>query len=366
MAIGTLAYERGAEAASLPIRLAQRPTILAGREGLLADLHTLLSGSPRPRLVALCGLGGIGKTSVAVEYAHRHLAEVGMCWQFSAEDPAVLTAEFAELAAQLGAREMFDPRDPVASVHAALARSGAEWLLIFDNAPDRASVKRFVPPAGNGRMLITTQNQHWPPDQALDVPVLTLEDASHFLVSRTDDCDPPAARELAVELGGLPLALEQAAAYMRATGTRTAAYLHLFRDRKAELLARGEAVDHPAHVATTLELALSRLAAEARQADGLLRLLAFLAPEPVPTALLFPPRQEGGLCAPSGSGSQRRTAAGRPGRHRGRGHRTAPLLPGVFRRRCPGGSAPPRSSDHPLPAIGRDGRTVGERRWIPS
>ncbi|MGP7998341.1 MAG: tetratricopeptide repeat protein [Streptosporangiaceae bacterium] len=288
MAIGTLAYERGQEA-GLPIRLAQRPTILAGREGLLADLHTRLSGSPRPRLVALCGLGGTGKTSVAVEYAHRHLAEVKMCWQFSAEDPAVLTAEFAVLAAQLGAREIVDPRDPVASVHAVLARSGAEWLLIFDNAPDRASVERFVPPTGNGRVLVTTQNQHWPPDQALEVPVLPLEDASDFLVSRTDDSDPPAARELAAELGGLPLALEQAAAYMRATGTRTAAYLRLFRDRQADLLARGEAVGHPAHVATTLELALSRLAGEARQAEGLLRLLAFLAPEPVPTALLFPP-----------------------------------------------------------------------------
>ena len=67
-----------------------------------------------PRVVALSGLGGAGKTSVAVEYAHRHLAEVGLAWQFPAEDPAVLAAGFGELAAQLGARDLLDARDPVA------------------------------------------------------------------------------------------------------------------------------------------------------------------------------------------------------------------------------------------------------------
>ena len=76
-----------------------------------------------------------------------------------------------------------------------------------------------MPPAGRGRVLITTQNQHWPPGQALQVPVLDVEVAAGFLVSRTGDADRAAARELAGELGGLPLALEQAAAYMQATGT---------------------------------------------------------------------------------------------------------------------------------------------------
>ena len=186
------------------MRLAPRPVFLAGREGLLADLDARLTskqGRPGPRLVALCGLGGAGKTSVAVEYAHRHLAEVAVCWQFPAEDPAVLAAEFAVLAAQLGAREVVDPRDPVASVHAVLARQEAGWLLVFDNAPDRASVERFVPPAGPGRVLITTQNQHWPPGQALDVPVLDPGVAADFLVNRTGDPDRAAAGELAGRAG---------------------------------------------------------------------------------------------------------------------------------------------------------------------
>ena len=107
---------------------ALRPVFLAGREELLAGLDARLGGGDGagPRVVALCGLGGAGKTSVALEYAHRLLGEVGVAWQFGAEDPAVLAAGFGELAAQLGAAGR---RDPVAAVHAVLAASQAPWLL---------------------------------------------------------------------------------------------------------------------------------------------------------------------------------------------------------------------------------------------
>ena len=280
---------------------------LAGREKLLAELDARLTagaGQAGPRLIALHGLGGAGKTSLAVEYAHRHLAEVAVCWQFPAEDPAVLAAEFGVLAAQLGAREIVDARDPVAAVHAVLARQEAGWLLVFDNAPDRASIEPLLPPAGPGRVLITTQNQHWPPGQALDVPVLDRSVAADFLVNRTGDPDRAAARDLAAELGGLPLALEQAAAYIQATSITMAGYLPLFRSRQADLLARGEAIGHPAHVAATLGLALSRLADEAPAAAGLLRVLAFLAPEPVPVSLLFT-EQAARLLGPEAMGTVR-------------------------------------------------------------
>ena len=146
--------------------------------------------------------------------------------------------------------------------------------------------------------MITTQNQHWPPGQALDVPVLDPEVAADFLVNRTGDADRAAARELAVEMGGLPLALEQAAAYMQATGTTLARYLPIFQARQADLLARGEASGHPVDVAATLGLALSRLADEAPAAAGLMRVLAFLAPEPVPLALLLADEQAASLFGP--------------------------------------------------------------------
>ncbi len=248
--------------------------------------------------MALYGLGGAGKTSVALEYAHRHLAEVGVAWQFPAEDSAVLAAEFGELAAQLGAQGLLDTRDPVASVHGMLAAYPRPWLLVFDNAPDRAAVAAFLPPGGRGQVLITSQNPNWPPRQALDVPVLETEVAAGFLVNRTGDPDEPAATDLAAELGGLPLALEQAAAYIQATGTSLARYLSVFRERRADLLARGEAAGHPADVAATLGLALSRLGDEAPDAVGLARLLACLAPEPVPLDLLLADAQAAGELAP--------------------------------------------------------------------
>ena len=223
--------------------LPPRPALLAGREELLAELDAWLVGGngPWPRVVALHGLGGAGKTSVAVEYARRHLAEVGLAWQFPAADPAVLLAEFARLAAQLGAREVVDARDPVASVHSVLAAYPVGWLLVFDNAPEWASVARFVPPAGNGRVLITSRNALWPPGQAVEVPPLDLEAAAGFLAARTGDADHRAAAGLAEAVGGLPLALEQAAAYIQATGDTLAGYLASFRQRRPDLLGRGGA-----------------------------------------------------------------------------------------------------------------------------
>ena len=238
------------------MRLAPRPPVLAGREDLLTALEALLAGGigTGPQVVSLCGLGGAGKTSVAVEYAYRHLAEAGVVWQFAAEDATVLAAGFGELAAQLGARGLADARDPVTSVHAVLAGFPVPWLLIFDNAADMASVAAFVPPAGPGRVLITSQNPNWP-GQALDIPVLDPDVAAGFLVSRTGDPDRQAARDLADVLGGLPLALEQAAAYMQAIGDTLAGYLALFRQRRAALLARGEPTGYSKTVASTWALA---------------------------------------------------------------------------------------------------------------
>ena len=277
----------GSEVASRVLRLAPRPVFLAGREELLAGLETRLAGDggAGPRVVALCGLGGAGKTSVALEYAHRQLAGVGVCWQVPAEDPAVLAAGFAELAAQLGAAE---GGDPVAAVHGLLAAGPVPWLLVFDNAPDRAAVAAFVPPACPGRVLITSRNQIWPPGQALEVPVLDAEVAAGFLVSRTGDPDVRAALELAGVLGGLPLALEQAAAYMQAAGRSIAEYLGLFRARQAELLDKGDPGGYDKRVSTTWAVAFAALG-QAGPAAGLLRLVACCAAEDIPLGVLLRP-----------------------------------------------------------------------------
>jgi hypothetical protein len=279
----------GRRIAGRALRLAPRPVFLAGREELLAELDARLAREDEagPRVVALCGLGGAGKTSVALEYVHRQLGEVGVAWQFPADDPGVLAGGFGELAAQLGAAV---GGDPVATVHAVLAASPAHWLLVFDNAPDRTSVAPFVPPAGPGQVLITSRNQIWPPGQALEVPVLDPEVAAEFLVGRTGDQDRKTALGLADELGGLPLALEQAAAYIQATGDTLAGYLASFRQQRLALLARGEPTGSSQTVATTWQLAFEHLQQADPPAAGLLRLLANCAPEAIPLRLLLQPR----------------------------------------------------------------------------
>ena len=291
--MGRLEYHRPV-VPSRPVRLLPKPTFLVGREDLLAELHARLSVADRtgPQVAVLSGLGGCGKTSLAVEYAHRRLAEFGVVWQFPAEEPAALEAGFGDLAAQLGVRSMLEVGDPVAQVHAVLAAYPGDWLLIFDNAPGPAAVERVMPPAGQGRVLVTSQDPHWPGSRALEVPVLDNEVAAGFLQARTGDADLEAARELVAELGGLPLALEQAAAYMLAVGRSIAVYLDLFRQRRGDLLARGEPAGYGKQVSTTWTLAFDHLQRTTPQAIALLRLIACCASENIPLSLLLQPHPE--------------------------------------------------------------------------
>jgi uncharacterized protein DUF4062/tetratricopeptide repeat protein len=289
---GQGARSPGGVAAGVAVRLAPRPVFLAGRDGLLAGLDTRLAGRgpAGPGIVVLCGLGGAGKTSVAVEYAHRQLAGCGVVWQMPAEEPAALAAGFGALAAQLGAGGGPAGGDPVALVHAALARRD-DWLLVLDNVPGPAAVGGMVPPAGGGRVLITSQYGYWPGGQALEVPVLDAATAAAFLLARTAAvgvAEEQAAAGLAGELGGLPLALEQAAGYMQASGRGIGDYLGLFRQRRAELLGRGEVPGYDKQVATTWALAFAALGQDG-PAAGLLRLAACCAAEDIPLDLLLRP-----------------------------------------------------------------------------
>ena len=298
-AIGTYVEAPRDRATRLPVSLPPRPGLengregrLAGREELLAELDARLTGGREtgPRVVALFGMAGSGKSSVAVEYAYRHLAEVGVAWYLRAEDTTVLAAGFSELAAQLGAREVVDARDPVRSVHAVLAAYPADWLLVFHNAPDRETMARFLPPAGRGRVVITSGYPFWTPGQALEVPALDTDAAATFLLRRTGESDLGAARELAAELGGLPLALERAAAYIQANGDSLAGYLALFRRRRADMLARGAPTATRRPSLPSGRWRSRTCGQRAPSAVGLLRLLAYCAPEAIPLRLLLEPR----------------------------------------------------------------------------
>ena len=271
----------------MAVRLAPRPVFLAGREELLAGLDARLAGrGAGPGVVVLCGMGGAGKTSVAVEYAYRQAAGLGVVWQLAGEDPAGLAAGFAELAARLGA----EGGDAVGRVHAVLARRD-DWLLVLDNVPDPGAVAGVVPPAGGGRVVITSQFGSWPGRAVLEVPVLDRAVAAGFLLDRTGAAgaaEEAAASVLAGELGGLPLALEQAGAYMQASGRTVGEYLGLFRARRAEVLGRGDPAGYDKRVTTTWALAFAALGGVG-PAAGLLRLAACCAAEDIPLHLLLRP-----------------------------------------------------------------------------
>ncbi|MCG5214711.1 FxSxx-COOH system tetratricopeptide repeat protein [Streptosporangium sp. KLBMP 9127] len=265
-----------------PFHLMPRPLYLVGRDETLPSLHDrLTNASTLPYWVAVHGLGGIGKTSLVTEYSHRYQHEYQLAWHLPAEDPTVLSAAFAELAAHLGAQEAHRA-DPVRQVHAVLDAHPGRWLLIFDNAPDADALHGLLPPTGSGHVLITSRSGSWPDLHGLELPVLDSGPASAFLLERSGREDAQAAAAVAAKLGGLPLALEQAGAYMAETGTDPSSYLDLLTRHRPALLAEGKPWGYAEKVTSTWQAAFDQLTGTHPQAIALLRLLACYAPEDIP------------------------------------------------------------------------------------
>jgi tetratricopeptide (TPR) repeat protein len=254
-------------------------------EGRLTEIRAALcSGRPAALTQAMTGLGGVGKTQFAVEYAYRYGGEYALVWWLRAQQPAALAAEYAALATPLDLPEKDATELPtvIAAVRAALQHR-ADWLLIFDNANAPAEIRDYLPGAG-GHVLITSRNPAWGSvARRVEVKKWPAEVAVAFLLQRTGQVDTNAAEGLARELDFLPLALEQAAAYVEATGTTLADYRALFRTHASALLQRGApGADYPATVATTWELSFQKVEEESPAAAALLHLCAFFAPDDIP------------------------------------------------------------------------------------
>ncbi|WP_018348494.1 hypothetical protein [Longispora albida] len=292
-----------------PIRLGTRLPGLTGREDLIGQIAHRLAAAPlAPAIVALTGIAGVGKTSAAVEYAHRYRHGYQLVWQIPADGPGALWSGFAQLANILGVRDRAgrDSTDPVLQVHTALATRPGRWLVIIDGVPEAAAIRHVIPPVGDGHVIVTSQHPLWPDEQALPVPVLDAATAARYLTAATKDPDAGAARALAEELGGLPLALEQAAAYIRAAGESIGGYLALFRDQdaRAALLAESGGTAYGKGVAAVWLVAFEHLARHEPSAVTLLRLLSCYAPDAIPYRDL--------LAEPAGPGAQSRALAGNP------------------------------------------------------
>jgi tetratricopeptide (TPR) repeat protein len=260
-----------------------------GRGELLQALRSQLAETATGAIVqasAVHGLGGVGKTQLAIEYAHRYAADYDLVWWIPAEEPLVIPGRLAALARRLELPELPSLEEQVAAIFDELGQRD-RWLLVYDNATEPPAIDGLRPPAGGGHLLITSRNPAWRGVAAtLGVDILSRGEAVDFLWQRTGSSDQATLERLAEELGDLPLALEQAAAYQEATSTSPADYLKLLRERAADLFTRGEPSNYQQTIATTWSVSLERVRQHTPVAEDLLQLCAFLAPDDIPRTML--------------------------------------------------------------------------------
>ena len=234
---------------------------------------------------AIQGMGGVGKTSLVVEYAHRYRKlYAGVCW-CSAETRTGLLSALASLAVALGAArpEEADVDSAAKAALRRLAEQHATWLLIYDNVTAPDHVADLLPSAG-ARVLITSRFSDWgevADEVALDV--LPLEEAVALLQGRTARSDAAGARMLAEALGCLPLALDHAAAYCRRSQMRFADYA---KKASSIISTVPRGAGYPRSVAATFDLAIAEAVAQCQAAEALMAYLAQCAPERIPMTLI--------------------------------------------------------------------------------
>jgi tetratricopeptide (TPR) repeat protein len=281
-----------------------RNPFFTDRDEILQHLNRAfksLSAQALTQPQAISGLGGIGKTQVAIEYAYRYRTDYqAVLWVLAGSQDA-LVASCLSLARllDLPEKDEQDHREIVSGVRKWL-QDHAAWLLILDNADDIEIVRDFFPPTPQGHLLITTRAQALGrTTKAIKVDAMTPDEGALFLLRRAgifepetavdkDDLRYREALQIVQTLGGLPLALDQAGAYIEEVGCTTTDYLELYEKHRKSLLARRGALslDHPESVATTWVLSFAHAQQANSAATALLRLCAFLAPDEIPEEII--------------------------------------------------------------------------------
>ena len=257
-----------------------------GRAELLAELESALRSSGSTVVQAATGMGGIGKTTAAIEYAHRHHDEFDIAWWVPAEDPGLIPERLAELALALDLTTVTSPVGVgVARLLGELSRRG-RWLVVFDNAEDPRALSRMLP-EGPGQVLITSRNPAWRGiATVVGVQEFTRTESTRLLRRLAPDLAEGEADRVADAVGDLPLAVEQAGSLIADTGMAVDKYLRLLAERAQDVLDHDPGGAYPQSVAALWAVAFDRLAVDDPTAMDLLTLVAWCGPEPVPLTLL--------------------------------------------------------------------------------
>jgi transcriptional regulator with XRE-family HTH domain len=264
-----------------------RNPAFTGRDDLLAALRERLEAGRVPVAQALYGMGGVGKSQLAVEYAHRFAAGYDVIWWIDAEQDGLIGDQVVSLGLVLGCVPAGADTETVRVAVLAELRRHDSWLLIFDNAQTAADVAPWLP-GGSGHVLITSRRRGWDEIATpIEVDVLSRAETIEMLQRRIPALAETDAGRLGAELGDLPLAIAQAAGFIADTGTQADQYLDLLRTRGGQLLDRSAPGSYPRSLAAATALISDRLANHDPAAAELASLCAFLAPEPIPEYLFI-------------------------------------------------------------------------------
>jgi hypothetical protein len=256
-----------------------------GRDGLLAAVRARLLGGDRAVVQALQGQAGVGKTQLAIEYAHRFADGYDLAWWVNSGQAGLIGDKFAALGRALGCVQREASTEVVRVAVLGELRERGRWLVVFDNAENPDDIVGWLP-GGGGHVLITSRERRWAEiAMPVEVDVLARAESAAILQARVAGLSEADADRLADELGDLPLAIAQAAGFMAESGTPATQYLDLLRTQAGQLLAEGAPGPYPQSLAAATQLIAHRLDRKDPAAAQLASMCAFLGPEPIPEEL---------------------------------------------------------------------------------
>ncbi|MDR2147932.1 MAG: tetratricopeptide repeat protein [Tannerella sp.] len=278
-----LKKEIGKTGNKMPVNnLPDRNPKFTGRDGLLDSIHKALQTKNEALLVqaqTITGMGGIGKSETAKEYAYRYRNEYGYIWWVNAETDASREEAYRSFARRNDLGTPDDNSETVISNVKNWMRENTKWLFIFDNAEDEKSLTKYCSSSGEEgqHILVTSRNRRFQNYAPINIDIFTEEEACNFIKKYTLTPPDEHFRELAKRMGYLPLALDQAGAYMAINGLNYREYLELYKENSLDLLKEYDDDPEKKTVATTWKISIDKIKDEA--SIQLLNLCAFFAPD---------------------------------------------------------------------------------------